>query len=193
MTEERARVNRFELFAECLLLGVLVAVAALPLVTLPAALAAGCSGVRRIAEHRAVGVRVFVADLRFALRTSVPVAAAVVGGGVLLGFDAFVVLRAEVPGRAGVAAVVAAVAVAGLVVLVRAAALWRADGPTWTAVLRLGARRSAADVSGSALLAAALVTVTVLTWQLPALLPLTLGCLVLAGTAVEARAVARDT
>lgn len=41
--------------------------------------------------------------------------------------------------------------------------------------------------AGSALLAGALVAVAALTWQLPALLPLSLGCLVLAGTAVETR------
>jgi uncharacterized membrane protein YesL len=192
---ETARsVGRFELFAESLLLGVLVAVAALPVVTLPAALAAGCSGVRRLIEHRVVGTRVFVADFRRALhtRTHLRAAAAVVGGGALLGFDGFVVVRAGVPGWELVGAVVAAAAVAGLVVLVRAAARWRAHGPTWSVLLRHAARRSAADLSGSALLAAALVTVGVLTWQLPALLPLTLGCLVVAAVAVEARAMARS-
>ncbi|OLT19906.1 hypothetical protein BJF78_10020 [Pseudonocardia sp. CNS-139] len=183
-------MNRLELLAESLLLGVLVAVAAVPVVTLPAALAAGCAGVRRIAGHRKAGARVFAGDLRRALRTSAPAGAAVAGGGALLGFDAFVLLRSAIPGRTAVAVVVAAVALAGLVVLVRAAAGWRPE-QRWTASLRAAGQRGAADLSGSALLAAAVVTVSVLTWQLPALLPLTLGCLVVAGVAVETRAAAR--
>jgi hypothetical protein len=116
---------------------VLVAVAALPVVTLPAALAAGCSGVRRPVEHRVSGTRAFVGDLRTALRTSAPVAAGVAGGGALLGFDALVVLRAPVPGGAAVAVVVAAAGAGALVVLLRAAALWRSGGPSWVALLRL--------------------------------------------------------
>ncbi|WP_433290353.1 hypothetical protein ACQPZQ_43820 [Pseudonocardia sp. CA-142604] len=192
MTTETTHVSRLELFAECLLLGVLVAVAALPVVTLPAALAAGCSGVRRIVDHRACGARTFVSDLRAALRTSAPAAVGVVGGGALLGFDALVLLRAPVPGGAAVAVVVAAAGAGALVVLLRAAAQWRPDGPSWVALIRLAASRARADLSGSALLAGALVAVAVLTWQLPALLPLSLGCLVLAGTAVETRADARQ-
>ncbi|WP_433276883.1 hypothetical protein ACQPZA_35865 [Pseudonocardia xinjiangensis] len=191
MSSDTTRLGRLELFAECLLLGVLVAVAALPLVTLPAALAAGCSGVRRLVEHRTSGARVFAGDLRRALHTSAPAAAGVVGGCALLGFDALVVVRAGLPGAVAVAGVVAATAVAGLVVLLRAAALWRADGPAWSILLRLAGARAAADLSGCALLVGALVAVTALVWQLPVLLPPAIGCLVLAGTAIEARASAR--
>jgi hypothetical protein len=191
MSSDSTRVGRLELFAECLLLGVLVGLAALPVVTLPAALAAGCSGVRRLVEHRTSGARVFVGDLRRALRTSGPAAAGVVGGCALLGFDALVVVGAELPGAVAVAGVVAATAVAGLVVLLRAAALWREDGPAWSALLRLAGARAAADLSGCALLVGALVAVTVLTWQLPPLLPLALGCLLLAAVAVQARAEVR--
>jgi hypothetical protein len=191
MTTETTHVSRLELFAECLLLGVLVAVAALPVVTLPAALAAGCSGVRRLVDHRAAGARIFVSDLRAALRTSAPAAVGVAGGGALLGFDALVLLRAPLPGGAAVAMVVAAVGAGALVVLLRAAARWRPDGPSWVALIGFASSRARADLSGSALLAGALVAVAALTWQLPALLPLSLGCLVLAGTAVETRADAR--
>jgi hypothetical protein len=106
--------------------------------------------------------------------------------------NALVLLRAPVPGGAAVAMVVAAAAAGALVVLLRAAAQWRSDGPSWAALLRLASSRAGADLSGSALLAGALVAVAALTWQLPALLPLSLGCLVLAGTAVETRADARQ-
>jgi hypothetical protein len=188
MTTETTHVSRLELFAECLLLGVLVAVAALPVGTLPAALAAGCSGVRRLVDHRAGGARIFVSDLRTALRTSAPATVGVAAGGALLGFDALVLLRAPVPGGVAVAVVVTAAGAGALVVLVRAAAQWRPDGPSWIALIRLASSRARADLSGSALLTGALVAVAALTWQLPALLPLSLGCLVLAGTAVEARA-----
>lgn len=62
--------ERFTLFAEVLGIGVLVTLASLPLVTWPAAMAAGCAAVRRcVPDGPSVGTaRRFAADWRRALR-----------------------------------------------------------------------------------------------------------------------------
>ena len=56
--------ERFALFAECLLTGVWIMVAALPLVTYPAAFAAGSRHLRRRTAHVGGGLREFLADKR---------------------------------------------------------------------------------------------------------------------------------
>ncbi|NEB64628.1 hypothetical protein G3I61_34090, partial [Streptomyces diastaticus] len=78
MTEARAKARTepgesrfaqgFALFAECLLTGVWIAVAALPLVTAPAAFAAGARHLGRRLAHESGGWREFVADFRAAVR-----------------------------------------------------------------------------------------------------------------------------
>ncbi|MGC3002738.1 hypothetical protein ACPF8X_31305, partial [Streptomyces sp. G35A] len=74
MTEVRAKAGarrgesllaeRFALFAECLLTGVWIAVASLPLVTYPAAFAAGARHLGRRVRHQGGGCREFAADFR---------------------------------------------------------------------------------------------------------------------------------
>jgi hypothetical protein len=78
MTEVRAKAGsrrgesllaeRFALFAECLLTGVWIAVASLPLVTYPAAFAAGARHLGRRVRHQGGGCREFAADFRSAVR-----------------------------------------------------------------------------------------------------------------------------
>ncbi|MDG4865535.1 hypothetical protein P8605_46050, partial [Streptomyces sp. T-3] len=50
-TGDSAFLRAFAVFAECLLTGVWIAVAALPVVTLPAAVAAGAGHLRRHLDH----------------------------------------------------------------------------------------------------------------------------------------------
>ncbi|MGB8938872.1 MAG: hypothetical protein WCD21_01310, partial [Streptomyces sp.] len=61
-------MDRFGAFAECLLTGVWIALAALPLVTLPAAFAAGSRHLDRHLSQEPSGWREFTADLRAAVR-----------------------------------------------------------------------------------------------------------------------------
>ncbi|GHE44255.1 hypothetical protein GCM10017771_64390 [Streptomyces capitiformicae] len=65
---ESPLAERFALFAECLLTGVWIAVASLPLVTYPAAFAAGSRHLRRRTAHVGGGWREFAADFRTAVR-----------------------------------------------------------------------------------------------------------------------------
>ncbi|WP_055693652.1 hypothetical protein [Streptomyces prasinopilosus] len=179
------RAGKFALFAECLLTGVWIALASLPLVTYPAAFAAGSRHLGRHLSHERGGLREFAADFRSALR----------GGWLvgLAGWAALAVVRVDVlavraglpggelVGAVGVLALIAA-AVAGL----RAAAVWR-PGDSWRTLLTGAARRTALDPAGSFLLVGGLAVVVCSAWfSAPLALPV-LGAVAAAAVAVEER------
>ncbi|MFE4308232.1 hypothetical protein ACFRR6_19565 [Streptomyces sp. NPDC056891] len=184
----RARfLARFAVFAECLLVGVWIAVAALPLVTLPAALAAGAAHLRRWTADEETGLRSFVADLRGALR----------GGGwsaglgygavlALVGADLLFVRALPVPGgrAAGALAILAALWLT--VTLLRAATAWRPDR-RWRDLLGPAARRALRDPAGSLLVVCGLAVIVASAWfSAPLALP-ALGVLVASALAAERR------
>ncbi|MEV0303565.1 hypothetical protein [Streptomyces prasinus] len=177
--------GKFALFAECLLTGVWIALASLPLVTYPAAFAAGSRHLGRHLSHERGGLREFAADFRSALR----------GGWLvgLAGWAALAVVRVDVlavraglpggefVGAVGVLALIAA-AVAGL----RAAAVWR-PGDSWRTLLAGAARRTVLDPAGSLLLVGGLAVVVCSAWfSAPLALPV-LGAVAAAAVAVEER------
>jgi hypothetical protein len=181
--------ERFTLFAEVLWIGVLVALGSLPLVTWPAAFAAGCAEIRRcVPDGPSQGAaRRFAADWRAALP-----------GGALVGAAGLVVLAVlaadlrlaavagDLPGFGLLAAVCAAAAGAVVLVQVRAAALWsRPDGGGWR---RASFGRVRRDPVGSLMLAGALLAAAVCVWQSVLLAPLVTGVVALAAVAVERRA-----
>ncbi|MFF9498557.1 hypothetical protein [Streptomyces sp. NPDC014656] len=172
---------RFGVFAECLLTGVWIAVAALPLVTLPAALAAGAGHLRRTIEGEETGLRSFAAGLRAALR----------GGGwavgaaywtvlALVGADLALVRALPVPGGRAAGALAILAAFWATVALLRAATAWR-PGVSWRALLPDAGRRALRDPAGSLLVVCGLAVVAASAWfSAPLALP-ALG-LLLAGT-----------
>ncbi|MDX3692800.1 hypothetical protein PV726_21095 [Streptomyces europaeiscabiei] len=183
--EESVLAERFALFAECLLTGVWIALASLPLVTYPAAFAAGSRHLRRRTAHESGGWREFVADFRTAVR-----------GGWLVGLAGWAALaavwvdvlavRAGIPGgplvgATGVLALIGAV-VAGL----RAAAVWR-PGATWRALLGAAGRRTVLDPAGSFLLVGGLAVVACSAWFAAPLAIPVLGAVAAAAVAVEER------
>ncbi|MFF8378348.1 hypothetical protein ACF07V_19735 [Streptomyces sp. NPDC015661] len=186
MRSERFRAG-FGAFAESLLVGVWIAVAALPLVTLPAALAAGAGHLRRWTGGEAAGLRSFAADLRAALR----------GGGwgvglgslavlALVGADLTLVRVVPVPGgrAAGALAILAALWLT--VTVLRAATAWR-PSLTWRPLLAPAARRALRDPAGSLLVVCGLVVMAASAWfSAPLALP-ALGILVAATVAAERR------
>lgn len=125
-------MNRFSLFADCLLAGLLVALTTIGVVTAYPGFVAACHSFQDIGGY---GRR---------LRQALPGAPL----GLLLILD-FTAVATGVPGAIP-ATVVAAV------LLMRAAHLWR-PGASWFGLLRLAARESAADPRGTLLLAAAAV------------------------------------
>ncbi|MEU6103828.1 hypothetical protein [Streptomyces flaveolus] len=195
MTELRAKARaergesrlaeRFALFAECLLTGVWIAVASLPLVTYPAAFAAGARHLGRRLAHERGGLREFAADFRAAL-----------GRGWLVGLAGWAALAAvwvdvqavrnglpggPFVGAVGVLALIGA-AVAGL----RAAAAWR-PGASWRSLLAEAGRRTVLDPAGSFLIVGGLALVVCSAWFSAPLAVAVLGAVAAAAVAVEER------
>ncbi|MBZ6082349.1 hypothetical protein ACFY1G_13290 [Streptomyces olivaceus] len=195
MTEARAearpepgesRFSRgFALFAECLLTGVWIALAALPLVTGPAAFAAGARHLRRRLAHERGGLREFTADFRAAVRRGWLVGVAGWAALAVVWVDVRAV-RDGLPGgplvgSVGVLALIGA-AVAGL----RAAALWR-PGASWRALLARAGRHTVLDPAGSFLLVGGLAVVACSAWFSAPLAVAVLGAVAAAAVAVEER------
>ncbi|MFD0024086.1 hypothetical protein [Streptomyces sp. NPDC058382] len=178
--------ERFSVFTECLLTGVWITVAALPLVTFPAAFAAGTRHLRRHLAGEAGGVREFAADAVAAFRSGWRTALLWWAALALLAFDWQVARSGLLPGGRPLVVVsllgLPAVAVWGL----RTAAAWR-PGTPWPRTARAAGRRSLTDPAGSLLLVGGFVALAVTAWQLPPLAAPALGCLAAAAVAADRR------
>lgn len=175
----------FALLAECALTGLWVALTAWPVVTAPAAVAAGCAHLRRHLDGYRCGMREYGRDFALSLRGSVVHGLLSLAALGLLVVDAVAVGRGLPGGTlvlAGLVAAVAATAVVGL----RAASAWRPDA-RWRDLLRDARAAAVADLGGSGLLLGGLLVVAVATWQLPPLFVPAVGCLLGAAVAVERR------
>jgi hypothetical protein len=175
----------FTLFAECLLTGVWIAVAALPLVTYPAAFAAGARHLGRRLAHEPGGWREFGADFRAAARHGWLVGVAGWAALAVVWVDVRAV-RDGLPGgplvgAVGVLALIGA-AVAGL----RAAADWH-PGAAWRSLLARAGRRTVLDPAGSFLLVGGLALVVCSAWFSAPLAVAALGAVAAAAVAVEER------
>ncbi|GAA1284546.1 hypothetical protein [Saccharothrix xinjiangensis] len=169
------------LLAEVLLIGVLVCLAALPLVTAVPALAAGAVLLRELVEGgRTPTARRFAVLLGRAVRDPVavlaPLAVLVVGALDLLA------LAGGLPGAAALGPVIGLALAAAALVLLRTAARW-SPGDRWAALLA----RPPLDPAGYAYLAGALAVVALVVAQAPAFAVVAPGLLVLAAVAVERR------
>jgi hypothetical protein len=179
-------VRRLPLFAECLTAGLLAALAALPLVTLLPALAAGCAHVKAHVDGETTAVRAFFDRVLGAVRGGLGPSLTVVAAFGVLAADVAVVRRVELHGGGVVGAVCTAAGAGLAVVVLRAAADW-SPHERWTALLRGAARRAVADPGGSLLLVVALCLLVLVTWQLLPLVVPMLGCVLMAAVAVERR------
>ncbi|WP_369245268.1 hypothetical protein [Streptomyces sp. R41] len=182
---ESVLAERFALFAECLLTGVWIAVAALPLVTYPAAFAAGSRHLRRRTAHMGGGWREFVADFRAAVRGGWIAGLAGWAAAAAVWVDVQAV-RAGIPGGPLVGAVglfaLIGLAVAGL----RAAAAWE-PGASWRTLLADAGRRTVLDPAGSFLLIGGLAVVACSALFIAPLAVPVLGAVAAAAVAVEER------
>ena len=195
--------SRFALLGETLLTGVLVLVGSLPVVTLPAALAAGTAHLRRHLGGYDTSVRTFVRDWLAAVRGLWVLGVLVLIAAVVVTVNTGLTATGVLPGASAVRWVTWVAAAGAAVVLVRTTAAWSDDDaaapdsapaaapapPTagvWQLLSR-GAVRSRDDLTGSALLLAALAMCGVLVWMLAPLVLVTGGLLSLAAVAVETR------
>jgi hypothetical protein len=182
---ESVLAERFGVFAECLLTGVWIAVASLPLVTYPAAFAAGARHLRRRTSHEAGGLREFVADFRTAVRGGWIAGVAGWAAAAAVWVDVQAV-RAGIPGGPLVGAV-GLFALIGLVVAgLRAAAVWE-PGASWRALLAEAGRRTVLDPAGSFLLVGGLAVVAASALFIAPLAVPVLGAVAAAAVAVEGR------
>ncbi|WP_309116221.1 hypothetical protein [Saccharothrix sp.] len=169
------------LAAEVLLVGVLVCLAALPVVTSLAAAGAGSVLLRELVrEGRTPTVRRFLSLVGKALRDPVAVVVPVVvlAVGVL---DVLAVVGG-LPGGRVIGPVIGLALAAVVIVLLRAAARWR-PGDRWAARLA----EPVLDPVGNLALLAALVVAVLVCAQAPAFVVVLPGLLVFAAVAVEGR------
>jgi len=178
--------TRFALFGEILLVGVVVAVASIPLVTVVPAVAAGVLHLRRHLSGAPDGLRDLLGAFVSAVRdlwlpgVLLPVLLA------LLGLNVWLAGSGALVGSGVVTWVSVAVGVVAVVVALRTAGTW-SPGRGGVAAVRTAARRTVADPTGSALLVVAVVLCAVLVWMLVALLIVVGGLVAMAVLAVEHR------
>lgn len=181
----------FALFGEVLWTGILVALCSLPIVTAPAALAAGIRHLRRYLHARDSRAGLFFRDVRVALARGglasgvvIGVVASVVVGLLLL--QATVIPTLDIPAAGAVTAVALTLVVVLCLLLCLASASW---GPTrgWRLALGMAVPRAIADPVGTLLVAVAVGLTAIAAWQLPPLLVPALGCLAFAVTVVTGR------
>ncbi|MFT4259338.1 hypothetical protein [Microbacterium sp.] len=178
----------FGLFGEVLTTGLLMALVALPVVTLPIALAAGIRHLRRFVSAEDSRAAFFWVDVRAGLIRSLGVGVPVALIAAALAVDIVLANTGELPGGQ----VIAVVGWGGLLVLavalLIAAGEWEPERG-WRAAIRAVPRIASSDVVGALYLAATAVFVGVVTWMLVPLVIAGLGCAALAVVAVPARRV----
>lgn len=183
---------RFALFGEVLWVGMLMTLIALPVVTWPAAVAAGSQHLRRYLYGEATPVSGIFRDAVRTLPGSLVVGAASVPLGAVVGLDLALVAGGSLPGRQIVGIVVATVGAVAVLLAVIAASMWTPGAP-WRGLLAVAPRVARADVSGTAYAAAAVFLAVVITWQwVPLGIPV-LGMLTFALVAIGERRMVRLT
>jgi hypothetical protein len=192
----------FALFGEVLMVGLLITIAGLAIVTLPAALAAGIRHLRRYVAAEASPAALFWQDVKKALPGGLVVGVVSVVLTLLLLLDIDLAGSGALPGG-GVIAIVGWLGLAAVAVAVLAAAgAWepQASAPAnrgsgaepqkskgWRAAVRSIPRTVAADIPGALYLAATAFFVGVATWMLVPLVVPALGCAALAVVAIPTR------
>jgi hypothetical protein len=180
-------VGAFALFGEVVLTGLLVTAAALPILTAPAALAAGHRHLRRYVRAEGSSLAQAWRDFVRALPGGLLVGLAAAAAAAALVLDIVLAGAGALPGGAlvvGAGWTVAALLGAALLI---AASHWSAEGG-WRAALRAVPGAVGADPLGTLYIACAGGFVMLATWMLVPLIAPALGCAVLATVAVPARA-----
>jgi len=187
-------VNRFALFSETLLAGVLVLVLSLPLVTIPAAYAAGTAHLERHLNGRDDSIRGLWRLFKAALPGSWKLGITTAAAAVVIVLNLLLAWVGQLPGRGLVLPATLILAAGAAIVLLRTASAWSdfaAPGTTgkdtWGQALEAGQAISLRDWTGSLLLAAALFCAVVFVWMLAALFVVVPGTLILAAAAVKLR------
>ncbi|GII98327.1 hypothetical protein Slu03_07050 [Sediminihabitans luteus] len=149
-----ARGNAFALFAEVLLVGAFVLVTSIPVITVPASLAAGSAHLRRHVAGVDDGIGTLFADWWRALRDLWALGVVTLLVGAFLALDLVALGSSALPGGGYVRLLVLLAAGVCVVVLLRATAAWSAgrwndgSGRTSSGRTSSGRDRSVSDGSG---------------------------------------------
>ncbi|WP_370583566.1 Poxvirus protein I5 [Paenarthrobacter sp. YJN-5] len=185
-------VNRFALFSEAILAGVIVLLLSLPLVTLPAAYAAGVAHLERHLSGRDDSLKTLWRNFRLALPGSWKFGTTTAAAGVVIVLNLLLALVGQLPGRSLILPATVALAAVGAVLLLRIAAGWSgreeiAGRDRWAAAYANAKEEMLRDWSGTLLLLAAVGMAVVFVWMLQALFVIVPGTLVLAAAAIKIR------
>jgi hypothetical protein len=196
-------VNRFALFAETILAGVIVLLLSVPLVTAPAAYAAGVAHLERHLSGRDDSLRSLWGNFRRALPGSWKIGITTAVAAVVIVLNLLLALVGQLPGRAVILPATLILAAAGAVFFLRIAANWSggvnwsgdadqqpADVPgpeRWALAYSQAKADGLRDWTGSLLLLAAVFMTVVFVWMLQALFVIVPGTLVLAAAAIKIR------
>jgi len=176
----------FALFGEVLMIGMLVTLIGLPLITLPAALAAGIRHLRRYVHAEDSRLTFFWSDLRAGVARGLVVGLGALVLTLILLLDIDLAASGALPGGV-VVSTVGWVGLASLgVTLLVAAAAWTPE-TGWRRALRSVPGSLARDFPGALYLVSTVVFVVVVTWALPPLIIAGLGCAALAAVAIPER------
>jgi hypothetical protein len=199
--EDGIPVNRFALFSEAILAGVIVLALSLPLVTAPAAYAAGVAHLERHLTGRDDSLRSLWVTFRRALPGSWKAGTTTAAGAVVVVLNLLLATVGQLPGRGLVLPATLVLGAAGAVLLLRTAANWGTsanfgEGPNagrtvWAHAYATAKSDILRDWTGSLLLLAGLFMAVVFVWMLPALVIVVPGTLVLAAAAVKIRSATR--
>ncbi|MEW9872917.1 Poxvirus protein I5 [Arthrobacter sp. HS15c] len=201
-------VNRFALFSETLLAGLLVLVLSIPLVTIPAAYAAGIAHLERHLSGRDDSLRALWGTFKAALPGSWKLGITTAAAAIVIILNLLLATVGQLPGSAVVLPATLILAAAGAVLLLRTTAAWsdvagpaadadrQASGSApgavppsaaWSSALETGKALSLRDWTGSLLLTTALFAAVVFVWMLVALFVVVPGMLILAAASVKMR------
>ena len=190
-------VNRFALFSETILAGVVVLLLSLPLVTAPAAYAAGVAHLDRHLSGRDDSLRKLWRTFRKALPGSWKIGITTAAAAVVIVLNLLLALVGQLPGRAVILPVTLILAAAGAVLLLRIVSNWSGDldvsgRARWSMAYSRAKDDAVRDWSGSLLLLAAVFMAVVFVWMLQALFVIVPGTLILATAAVKLRDATRS-
>lgn len=173
-------------FSDCLLTGLLVAVASVPVVTAAPAFAAGCRALDR--TRHGIGLPLwttFWADFRQTVRGGMLFALGCLAAAVLVAVDLDVV--SAMPGAGVLRPALWSLAAVAAVVAVRTCEVVATGEPSWRRAVVTAARETVGAPGNALLLAGAAGLAVVLVWMLPILALLVAGPLALAAVATGGR------
>ena len=178
--------QRFALFGEVMLTGIIVLLVSLPLVTIPLAISVGQRHLMRFLRAEGSQLALVGLDVRQGFIGGVGIGCAWLAATAVLLMDVLLVSSGALPGGAAVGAVAVALLAALTVLMLRVAAAWTPESG-WRVASRAGWTRVRVDLVGSAYLLAAAAMVVLFTWMLPPLIVPALGCACFAVAALSAR------